>query len=34
MCREMNRERAWVSAIRLAMLTGRVDTESAIEVLC
>ena len=31
MCRETKREPAWVSAIRLAMLTGRVDTESVIE---
>lgn len=27
MCREMKREPAWVSAIRLAFLEGRVDVE-------
>lgn len=31
MCRETKREPAWVSAIRLAMLEGRVDVESVIE---
>lgn len=31
MCREMNREPAWVAAIRLAMLEGYVDTEAVIE---
>lgn len=31
MCREMNREPAWVAAIRLAMLTGRVDVDAVIE---
>lgn len=31
MCREMNREPAWVSAIRLALLEGHVDVESVIE---
>lgn len=31
MCRETNREPAWVSAIRLAMLEGRVTVEAVIE---
>ncbi|MFD1684738.1 hypothetical protein [Halobellus litoreus] len=31
MCRELKREPTWVAAIRLAMLEGRVDTESVIE---
>ena len=31
MCREMKREPAWVAAIRLALLEGRVDTETVIE---
>ncbi|WP_134670725.1 hypothetical protein [Halorussus marinus] len=31
MCRETKREPAWVSAIRLAMLEGRVDVESVVE---
>jgi hypothetical protein len=31
MCRETNREPAWVSAIRLAMLEGRVTVEGVIE---
>jgi hypothetical protein len=30
MCREMKREPAWVAAIRLALLEGRVDTEAVI----
>ncbi len=30
MCREMKREPAWVSAIRLAFLQGRVDVDSVI----
>lgn len=30
MCREMKREPAWVSAIRLAMLEGRVTVEAVI----
>ncbi|OYR44477.1 hypothetical protein DJ73_07875 [Halorubrum sp. Ea1] len=31
MCREMKREPAWVSAIRLAMLEGRVTVDAVIE---
>ncbi|WP_436925243.1 hypothetical protein [Halosimplex amylolyticum] len=31
MCRETKREPAWVAAIRLAMLEGRVTTEGVIE---
>ncbi|MFD1634856.1 hypothetical protein ACOZ4L_03855 [Haloplanus ruber] len=31
MCREMRREPAWVSAIRLALLEGCVDVDSVIE---
>lgn len=31
MCREMKREPAWVSAIRLAFLEGRVGVDSVIE---
>lgn len=31
MCREMKREPSWVSAIRLAMLRGRVDVEGVVE---
>lgn len=31
MCRELNREPAWVAAIRLALLQGWVDVESVIE---
>jgi len=31
MCREMKREPAWVSAIRLALLEGRVDVAGVIE---
>jgi hypothetical protein len=31
MCREMKREPAWVAAIRLALLEGRVDTETVIQ---
>lgn len=31
MCRETKREPAWVSAIRLAMLEGRVDVDGVIE---
>ena len=31
MCREMRREPAWVSAIRLAMLTGRVTVSGVVE---
>ena len=31
MCREMKREPAWVSAIRLALLEGRVDVDGVIE---
>ena len=31
MCREMKREPAWVSAIRLAFLEGRVDVDSVVE---
>lgn len=31
MCRETNREPAWVSAIRLAMLEGRVTVEGVVE---
>jgi hypothetical protein len=30
MCREMKREPAWVAAIRLALLEGRVDTEAVV----
>ena len=30
MCREMKREPAWVAAIRLALLEGRVDTAAVI----
>jgi len=31
MCREMKREPAWVAAIRLALLEGRVDVPSVVE---
>lgn len=31
MCREMKREPAWVSAIRLAFLEGRIDVDGVIE---
>jgi len=31
MCREMQREPAWVAAIRLALLEGRVTVESVVE---
>jgi len=31
MCRELNREPAWVGAIKLALTRGRVDVESVIE---
>jgi len=31
MCREMRREPAWVSAIRLAMLEGRVTVAGVVE---
>jgi hypothetical protein len=31
MCREMKREPAWVSAIRLALLEGQVDVAGVIE---
>lgn len=31
MCRELNREPAWVAAIRLAYLRGWVDVESVVE---
>jgi len=31
MCREMKREPAWVAAIRLALLEGRVDVDAVIE---
>lgn len=31
MCRELNREPAWVGAIRLALLQGEVRTESVVE---
>jgi len=31
MCREMKREPAWVSAIRLALLEGRVDVAGVVE---
>jgi len=31
MCRELNREPAWVGAIKLALTQGRVDVESVIE---
>jgi hypothetical protein len=30
MCREMKREPAWVAAIRLALLEGRVDPDAVI----
>ncbi|PSQ18103.1 hypothetical protein BRD00_05870 [Halobacteriales archaeon QS_8_69_26] len=30
MCRERNREPAWVAAVRLALLRGRVDVESVL----
>ncbi|MFB6069362.1 MAG: hypothetical protein ABEJ90_05505 [Halobacterium sp.] len=30
MCREPNREPAWVSSIRLALLEGRVDVEGVV----
>lgn len=30
MCRERNREPAWVAAVRVALLRGRVDTESVL----
>ena len=31
MCRELNREPAWVAAIRLAFLRGEVDVEGVME---
>lgn len=31
MCRELNREPAWVAAIRLAYLRGWVDVDSVVE---
>lgn len=31
MCREMKREPAWVAAIRLALLEGRVDVDGVVE---
>lgn len=31
MCREMNREPAWVAAIRLAFLRGEVDVDGVME---
>lgn len=31
MCRELNREPAWVGAIKLALTRGRVDVEGVIE---
>lgn len=31
MCRELNREPAWVAAIRLAYLRGWVDVESVVD---
>jgi hypothetical protein len=31
MCREMKREPAWVAAVRLAILQGRVDVDGVIE---
>jgi hypothetical protein len=31
MCRELNREPAWVAAIKLALTRGRVDVESIVE---
>jgi len=31
MCRELNREPAWVGAIKLALTRGRVDVESVID---
>ena len=31
MCREMKREPAWVAAIRLALLEGRVDVPSVVD---
>jgi len=31
MCREMKREPAWVAAIRLALLEGRVDVPGVVE---
>lgn len=31
MCRELNREPAWVAAIKLALTRGSVDVESVVE---
>lgn len=31
MCRELKREPAWVAALRIALLRGRVDVESVLE---